>query len=95
MAESELKIDDDCCKAIGNYLKNEGKIIENKINKYIFILENIKNEAIMEGDAHNALDGYIEYAKKIKGEIGKILEGTKNDIEKFLKDIDKADEYLF
>lgn len=95
MAEKELKVDDDCCKAIGKYLKYEGGIIEVYIMKYISILEKIRGEAIMEGAAHDALESYIIYANDLRGEIGKILEGTKNDIEKFLKDIDKADEYLF
>ena len=95
MAGTSLQIDDDYCKSMGTYFKNEGAEIERFINQYITILEKIKNTAIMSGDVAKALNIYIGYAKKMKGQISKVSETAEEQVKNFIAEIDKADQYLF
>lgn len=95
MAGSSLQIDDDYCKDMGEYFEKEGLEIENFIDEYIAILERIKGDAIMKGDVSKALETYIQYAKKLKGQITGISTNAKSQVTKFLSSVDNADQYLF
>jgi len=95
MAGSSLQIDDDYCKAMGDYFVKEGKEIESFINEYITILERINSNAIMKGDVAGALKSYIQYAKKLKGQVNSISTTAQQQITRFLSGVDAADQYLF
>lgn len=95
MAKNELIIDDDYCKAMGNYFLQQGTQLDSIILQYIAILKEIRTSAIMSGDVSDALSAYIVYAEKLSRRFNDISVSAKNEINKFLTNIDQADQYLF
>ena len=95
MAGKELQVDDDYCKAMGNYYEKEGQEIESFLTEYVSILERIKKNAIKKGEVSNTLSTYITYAKKLRGQVTAISKDAKNQTGKYIDAIDEADKYLF
>ena len=94
MAGSELVIDEEFCKNMGKYFESRGDHLDASIQEYIQILENIKNNSITSGEVSEALESYIQYSKKMQNKI-KPIESAKRQIDKFLQDVDAADQYVF
>ena len=95
MAGTSLIVDDDYCKDMGTFFVNQGRELENFLNEYIGILENINKSAIIKGDVALALNSYILYAKKMKGQINKLSGMAEQQCKKFISAIDYADQYIF
>lgn len=95
MASNELIIDDDYCRAMGEYFAKQGEKMDILVTEYISILQNIKNKAITSGDVSEALSAYIDCVKKLDNQIGDISESTKIQINSFLARVDLEDRYLF
>lgn len=95
MASKEIIIDDDYCRSMGQYFIKQGENMEKLISDYISILQTIKEKAITSGDVSKALETYITYAKKLKGQFSNISTISNTHVENFLKRIDEADQYLF
>ncbi len=95
MAGNSLQIDDEYCKAMGQYFIDEGRELEGFLSEYISILECIHKTSIEKGELAKALGNYITYAKKIKGQINKVSNVAQQQCTKFVSEIDKADQYLF
>lgn len=95
MAGSSLKIDDDYCKTMGQFFVQQGNNIESFLNEYIAILESINKTSIQKGEVAGALNSYIRYAKKIRGQINYISNNARNQVTTFLNRVDFADQYLF
>lgn len=90
-----LKIDDD-------YIHSQAKLIaewtgdlQQGIDKYINILNNIQKYAIMEGATSDALAGFKEYVENLKGIIKEMGEEAKGMCLAFLSEVDKEDSYLY
>ena len=49
----------------------------------------------MSGEVSEALESYIQYSKKMQNKIKPISESAKRQIDKFLQDVDAADQYVF
>lgn len=95
MASSELIIDDDYCKAIGNYFAAQGERLDSLVAEYEAILQNVESKAIVSGDVSRALAVYIGYVNKLKQQFGNISSVVSKQISFFVSEIDEADEYLF
>ena len=95
MAGSELVIDEEFCKNMVKYFESRGDHLDASIQEYIQILENIKNNSITSGEVSEALESYIQYSKKMQNKIKPISESAKRQIDKFLQDVDAADQYVF
>lgn len=95
MAGTYLQIDDDYIKNVKTYFVDEGKEIESFLKEYISILESIKKTSIIRGDVAVELGKYINYAKKMKGQINNISETANKQCIKFISSVDNADQYLF
>lgn len=95
MANKQLIIDDDYCRALGDFFVKQGEHMDGVIAEYVSILQEIKNSAITSGDVSNALGEYISYAQKLNDQIGNISITAKTHIDKFLTSVDDADQYLF
>lgn len=95
MAESELIISDSYCSSAGNTASTAGKNMDVLIGKYLTILNNIRTKAITSGDVANALDTYIKYAEKLRGQFSGVSESAKEQALNFIKKVDEADQYLF
>ncbi|MCR5144632.1 MAG: hypothetical protein K6B67_04920 [Lachnospiraceae bacterium] len=95
MASTDIQIDDDYCESMKKYYIEQGMKIEEYLSEYITILENISKNAVKKGDVNIAIDAYITYAKKLKGQINNMSNAASNQISNFLKKVDEVDQYLF
>lgn len=88
-------ISDRYCMEIGQFYRDTAKQLGDMIQEYLKILEEIRKNAIITGDMADNLQAFIQYARKIKGQVevmGKIAMQTEKN---FLYAIDEADQYLF
>lgn len=95
MASNELIIDDDYCRAMGNYFVSQGQQIDQIVSEYVSILQDLRNNAIVSGDVANALSAYIGFASKLNKLVGNISVNAKKNVNGFLAKVDAADQYLF
>lgn len=95
MASNELIIDDEYCRAMGNYYVSQGQQIDQIISEYISILQDVRNRAIISGDVAKALAAYMSYADKLNKQIGSISATAKKQVDAFLSKIDAADRFSF
>lgn len=95
MASKEIIIDDDYCIKMGNYFLKQGNQIDKFIAEYINILQSIRDTAIVSGETANALRMYIEYAKRLNMQIGNVSENVQKQLNRFLVNVDSADQFLF
>lgn len=95
MASNELIIDDDYCKAMGTYFLKQGGEIDELIYKYLSILQEVKDKAIISGDISDALSVYLAYVQKLTKHFGAISSSIKSQIDNFLERVDSEDQYLF
>lgn len=94
-AGTQLIIDDDYCKKMGEYFETQGAHLDQTISKYVGILQEIKRDGVKSGDTAKALDAYITYVKKLEKQIGKISGIAKSHANNFVTRVDAADQYLF
>ena len=95
MAGTELIIDDDYCKNVGEILSKQGQHMDEVVAEYISILQTIKDTGIKSGEVSDALSAYISYAQKMEKQFGSLSETIKTQISNFLSQIDRADQYIF
>lgn len=95
MASNELIIDDDYCRAMGDFFVKQGAELDQMISDYISILQDLKNKGIVSGDVSKALNSYINYVKKLNKQIGVVSTSNKTQINNFLTKVDQEDKYLF
>ena len=95
MATNQCVIDDTYCLSMGNYCKVQGERIEKMLEDYLAVLNTVRAGAIMKGQVHEVLDAYIEYAQKMKGNVGLLSQNAQAQITKFLNKVDETDQYLF
>lgn len=95
VAGKSLKIDDDSCRAVGSFFLEEGENFDEFLKEYVEILKRIKNKSIVSGEIASSLELYIQYADFLQGKIGDISSIANEQVAKFIKSIDNADQYLF
>lgn len=95
MAGSELVVDEKYCKEAADYCVKQGEALEQIINEYIKLLDNVSFNGIGAGDAHDMLKLFISYAEKMKNQSTQFTDDAKKQILLFLQRIDEADQYLF
>ena len=95
MAKNDLIIDDDYCREMGEYFISQGEDLEQIIAEYIVILDDLKEAGLRSGEVAEALEAYILYVKKIKGNVNSISKALQRQINNFLSQVDEADQYLF
>ena len=95
MAEKELVIDDDYCSSMADYFYSHGRTLNTMVKDYIAAMEKVRNTAIKEGEAAEALDAYLTYVKKLDEQIKEISAIAKKQVNDFLTQVDSVDQYLF
>lgn len=63
--------------------------------EYLEILNGVKNEAIISGAAHDALEDFVNFAGDINGVFSLAGQIPATDKDTFFYDIDRADKYLY
>lgn len=91
----ELKIDDDYIKEQAKLIAEWSEDIQKGIDKYISILNNILEDAIIEGSTADALSVFSEYVANLKEIISKTGLETKGLCVNFVLEIDDADSFLY
>lgn len=92
---SELKIDDDYVKTQANMIEAWAGDLQEGIDKYISILNNIRSDAIMEGETASALTDFIAYVGELKNIVNTMGEEAKGMCLAFLSEVDQADSFLY
>lgn len=91
----ELKFEDDYVNGMASYLNNYAKDLQGGIDKYLKIMHNIRENAIIEGDTAKALDTFILYADKLKTVISESGNSAKTVCENFVTIVDKKDASFY
>lgn len=94
MAEKSVIINDAYLIEMGKFYKETAEQLEEVMEMYLNVMEMI-NIRTMEGDIAEGLQVFIQYAKKMKGQISVMGRIGKQAEEYFLKAVDRADQYLF
>lgn len=92
---TELKIDDDYIHSQAKLIAEWAGDLQQGIDKYITILNNIQKYAIMEGATSDALASFKEYVENLKSIIKDMGEEAKGMCLAFLSEVDEADSYLY
>lgn len=95
MAGTELIIDDDYVEGMAEFLDTRATELQEGINQYIQILDNIRADAIKHGTTADALDTFISYAKNLSEVVEELGSSANKTCNAFLTDIDESDEFLF
>lgn len=93
--KNSVIIQETYCTNIGSFYWDASRQLEEAMQKYLSILEDIRKDAIVAGDTADSLQVFIQYAKKIKGQI-EVMGKVAHQIEcQFMDAVDEADQYLF
>lgn len=92
---ANVTVNDERLINIGNYLENEGKKLDEWYERYINIMKDIRENAIIDGKVAESLQIYIENANKLCGETKKWMDDVKENLTNFKDCVDNADQYLY
>ena len=95
MSGTELIIDDDYVNEMADFLNTRATNLQEGIDRYIQILDNIRRDAIKQGATADALDTFISYAKNLSEVVEELGSSADKTCNAFLTDIDESDEFLF
>lgn len=95
MVDPNLIIDDDYVYGVGDDCVRRGEKIEEIIQSYISILNEINKEALIEGSISAALEVFIECVEPIKKQLSTLSKRVDDTGMSFIQDVNTADEYLF
>ena len=95
MASTELIVDDEYCRNMGNYFLTQGEQLDKCISDYLRIMNKVKDSAIVSGEASKALAVYISKVTQLKGKIKEISSTARNTAETFVTKVDAEDKELY
>ena len=95
MASNQCIIDDEYCKKMGTYFKTQGETLDKMVSDYVSVLKTTRRKGIKKGEVADALDSFIDYAERLKEQIGIISDNAQAQVTNFLTRVDEADQYLF
>lgn len=93
--DPNLIIDDDYVKRIGISCNQRGKKLEEILDSYLTILNEIEGEALVEGEITKSLNAYKECVALLNDQLVTLSANIQNICKCFLTDINDADDYLF
>ena len=70
--DANLIIDDDYVQTVGSLCSKKGRELEEILEEYSAILDEIQQEALMEGDISVSLNAYRECVSLLSGQLEKI-----------------------
>ncbi len=93
--DSNLVIDDDYVTTVAYNSSTRGAKLEKIYCSYLTILKDVRANAIKDGEIALALSDFIACIELLQNQLGKISESIQTDGQKFLVDVNEADQYLF
>jgi len=79
--------------AMGKQYAAIGAEIETYITKYVKVMEDIVSRKMIEGETARAIAVYTRKVTTLKGQIRLVMRELKEQIDKFVKDIDRTDSW--
>lgn len=95
MATNDLIVDDEYCKAMGDYFVRVGKDLDGIILDYINILQDVYKAGVKSGEIHLALRIFLMTVRQLKNKTGQTSDQIHADIDTFVNAIDKLDKFKF
>ena len=93
--ESDLIICDEYIKEVGESCKRRGEMLEEIMEIYIAILEEIQSEAIVEGEFSQSLWEFLQCVCRLRNLLQDISDNVNEACKFFVIDINDADSFLF
>lgn len=93
--DRDLVIDDDYVLKVGSVREEEGIKLEDAFTRYTEILRDIRAEALVKGEAAEALTRFTDCARMLRGEMERDAGCIRMLCESFIKHIDETDSFLY
>ena len=91
----DLKVADWELRSIAECMNRFYNDMENVIDQYNLISQNIIQSAVVSGEAHNALVLYQKYIEELKQLVGDLGSTYTEMTERYIKDLEDADDHLY
>lgn len=91
----DLKVADWELRSIAECMNRFYNDMENVIDQYNLISQNIIQSAVVSGEAHNALVLYQKYIEELKQLVGDLGSTYTAMTERYIKDLEDADDHLY
>lgn len=92
---SNLIINEEEMKDYVVTIKKEASRMESSVNEYLTILNDIRNNAIKEGEVAEALSSFISHSKLLKSQFIAIAQENQKIVMRFLMKVDKDDSFIY
>lgn len=92
---TELKFEDTYISGMATYFSGYAEELQGGIDRYLQIMHDIRENAIIEGDTARALDTFIMYADKLKEVIRESGSNAKTLCENFVEIVDQKDDKFY
>lgn len=92
---ADLQVADSEIQDISKLYGKIGNLLDRQFSGYLKSMDSICNNAIKSGRIYENLVKFKEEAKKSDGEFLEIMKDLESNLDKYLKEIDKKDDYLY
>ncbi len=92
---SRLRVADEEYEKMEGLYEGFGSQIEEAVERYISIMDSVVHGNMIGGNYVNRLVDYVNKIQKLKGQTKDITDYLKKDIQAFINEIDKKDQYLY
>lgn len=93
--DPNLIIDDDYVYDVGDDCRLRGRKLEEVLDSYLTILNEIKSEALLDGSIADALSAFIECVALLNDQLTTLSKNVDDTGLSFIQEINTADDYLF
>ena len=92
---AELKFQESYVTEQAADIKKKCDALEKGIDDYRKILSQVTEKAIMKGVTNEALDTFNSLVGELDGKLEEVGANIDEELEKFISDVDTADDYTF
>lgn len=92
---AELKFQESYITAQAADIKKKCDALEKGIDDYRKILTKVTEKAIMKGVTNEALETFNALVEELDGKLEEVGNNIEEELEKFISDVDTADDYTF
>lgn len=92
---SGLIVDEQYVYDMKSFIEAYGEVFDTTFEKYMKIMQDYNNRGVVKGATAEAINQYIITALELKGCVDDISEVYGQNFDKYIKDIDKADRYIY
>lgn len=93
MQDTKIIIENTYINKMAEYYEKQGKQLQRMADAYIAAMQRVVGEGITTGETSDALELFLEYAKKLHQVIGITSMGVRDSAMNYLEEIDTQDQY--